>query len=43
VVEGEGGDLLVPALRQVVAAVDLPGGRIVIKEIPGLLDDPMES
>jgi 16S rRNA processing protein RimM len=42
VVEGEGGDLLVPALRQVVAAVDLPGGRIVIKEIPGLLDDPME-
>jgi 16S rRNA processing protein RimM len=43
VVEGEGGDILIPALREVVGAVDIPGGRIVIREVPGLLDQPEDA
>lgn len=39
VVEGEGGrELLVPAVRQAVAAIDLEGGRLVLGGLPGLLD-----
>jgi 16S rRNA processing protein RimM len=35
-VDGEGGEVLVPALRDVVASVDVVGRRIVVHEIPGL-------
>jgi 16S rRNA processing protein RimM len=43
VVESERGDILVPALRDVVAAVDIPSRRIVIREVPGLLDQPEDA
>ena len=38
VVESDTGDVLVPALRDVVVSVDVTGGRVVVREIPGLLD-----
>jgi 16S rRNA processing protein RimM len=35
----EGREYLVPATREVVAAVDVPAGRMVIRPLPGLLND----
>jgi 16S rRNA processing protein RimM len=35
-VDGEGGEILVPALLDVVASVDVAGRRIVVREVPGL-------
>jgi 16S rRNA processing protein RimM len=37
VVRGERGEVLIPAVRHVVRRVDLPGGRIVVALLPGLL------
>lgn len=34
--EGAEGEVLVPALKDVVREVDLPGRRVVVREIPGL-------
>jgi 16S rRNA processing protein RimM len=34
----EGRTVLVPFTRQYVPVVDLPGGRVVIAPVPGLLD-----
>ena len=40
VVERPGGrEVLVPAIRQAVAQVDLAGGRLILGDLPGLLDD----
>ncbi|HXF57324.1 MAG TPA: ribosome maturation factor RimM [Actinomycetota bacterium] len=36
VAEGEAGEVLVPALREVVASVDLAARRVVVREVPGL-------
>jgi 16S rRNA processing protein RimM len=36
ITEGDGGEVLVPALREVVASVDVAGRRIVVREVPGL-------
>ncbi|MDI6895119.1 MAG: ribosome maturation factor RimM [Bacillota bacterium] len=38
VVEGAGRRFLVPAVRALVAEIDLAGGRLVINDIPGLLE-----
>ncbi|HEY8487813.1 MAG TPA: ribosome maturation factor RimM [Thermaerobacter sp.] len=39
VVEGAGGrEFLIPAIRQAVAAIDLEGGRLLLGDLPGLLD-----
>ncbi|WP_256366271.1 ribosome maturation factor RimM [Thermaerobacter sp. PB12/4term] len=39
VVDGDGGrEFLIPAIRQAVAAVDLERGRLVLGDLPGLLD-----
>ena len=35
-VDGEGGEVLVPALKDVVTSVDPDGGRVVVREIAGL-------
>jgi len=35
-VEGDGGEVLVPALRDVVTSVDLEASRVVVREVPGL-------
>ncbi|HWO94480.1 MAG TPA: ribosome maturation factor RimM [Dehalococcoidia bacterium] len=39
VVAGEGWEILVPAIGDVVTDVDVPGGRIVIEPTPGLLPE----
>lgn len=39
VVRGTRGELLIPAIEDVVRAVDLGAGRIVVELIPGLVDD----
>ena len=39
VVRGPRGEVLVPAIASVVLTVDGPGRRIVIRPMPGLLDD----
>lgn len=39
VIDGAGGELLVPDIPDVVREVDVAGGRIVIRPLPGLLDD----
>ena len=31
-------DILIPAIADVIVAVDVPGGRLVIEPLPGLLD-----
>jgi ribosomal 30S subunit maturation factor RimM len=36
VADGEGGEVLIPALKDVVREVDVEGRRIVVREIPGL-------
>ena len=38
VVQGEGNELLIPAVDEVVSQVDVPGRRMIIEPIPGLLD-----
>lgn len=37
VVHGPGGEVLIPAIRDVVMGIDLPGGRMVIRPLEGLL------
>lgn len=39
VVRGSRGELLIPAIEDVVKEVDLKAGRIVVELIPGLVDD----
>lgn len=39
VVRREGRDRLVPFVSEIVPEVDVDGGRVVVDEIPGLLDD----
>jgi 16S rRNA processing protein RimM len=34
--EGKGGEVLIPALKDVVHEVDTAGRRIVVREVPGL-------
>jgi 16S rRNA processing protein RimM len=34
--EGEQGEILIPALKEVVGTVDVQGGRVIVHEIPGL-------
>jgi len=36
VTDSDGGELLIPALRDVVASVDVAGRRIVVRSVPGL-------
>jgi 16S rRNA processing protein RimM len=36
VVAGDAGEALVPALKDVVRSVDVPGRRIVVRDVPGL-------
>jgi 16S rRNA processing protein RimM len=36
VAEGEAGELLLPALNEVVRRVDLDGRQVVVREVPGL-------
>ena len=38
VVQGESGETLVPALKDVVVEVDPAARRIVVREVPGLID-----
>jgi 16S rRNA processing protein RimM len=35
-VDAEGNETLVPALRDVVVSVDVPGNRILVRDVPGL-------
>jgi 16S rRNA processing protein RimM len=37
IVEGECGEVLIPAIEDVVRSIDLEGGKVVIKAIEGLL------
>ena len=37
-VRGPGGDILLPATKEVVKEIDIAGAKIVVKLIPGLLD-----
>jgi len=39
VITADGPDVLVPFVSQLVPEVDVPGGRIVVAEVPGLLSD----
>jgi 16S rRNA processing protein RimM len=39
VVQGERGEILVPATDDIVKEIDLESGRIVIEEVPGLIPD----
>ena len=34
--KGPDGEVMIPALREVVESVDVPGRRIVVREVPGL-------
>ncbi len=34
--DGDDGEVLIPALRDVVSEVDVPGRRVVVREVPGL-------
>ena len=36
--EGPDGEVLLPALRDVVRTVDLAGRRVVVREVPGLTE-----
>lgn len=38
VVRGPRGEVLIPGIDDVVVEVDIPGGRMVIEPLPGLLD-----
>ncbi|MCD6452965.1 MAG: 16S rRNA processing protein RimM [Dehalococcoidales bacterium] len=37
VIRGDGGEILIPAIKEVIKSVDLDRGQMVIKPIPGLL------
>jgi len=39
VVRGDRGEILIPSTDDVVAEVDVPGGRLVVTPIPGLLTE----
>ena len=39
VVTGERGEILVPAIAEVIEAIDVSGGVISITPLPGLLDE----
>ena len=39
IIDGPSGELLVPDIPDVVREVDVAGGRVVIRPLPGLLDD----
>lgn len=39
VIDTEGPDVLVPFVSALVPVVDVPGGRIVVEDLPGLLSD----
>ena len=39
VVKGSRGEVLIPAIGEVVRKIDVPGGLIVITPLPGLLDE----
>ena len=39
IIDRPGGELLVPDIPDVVRDVDVAGGRVVIRPLPGLLDD----
>lgn len=39
VISAEGPDVLVPFVAELVPEVDVPGGRIVVRDLPGLLSD----
>ncbi|MCZ4498161.1 MAG: rimM [Marmoricola sp.] len=39
VITAEGPDVLVPFVAELVPEVDVPGGRIVVRDLPGLLAD----
>jgi 16S rRNA processing protein RimM len=43
VVEGDGGELLIPAVRDFVNEVDVQGGRVVVREVPGLIPGAQEA
>lgn len=43
VVEGEGGEVMVPALREVVLRVDVGTKRVEVAEVPGLTVDADEA
>jgi 16S rRNA processing protein RimM len=43
VAEGDGEDVLIPAVRDVVTEVDLQGGRVVVREVPGLIPGAGEA
>jgi 16S rRNA processing protein RimM len=43
VVTGASGEILIPAIREVVATVDLPGRRVVIRPLPGLIAEAEEA
>ena len=43
VVRGELGEILIPAIRHVVKRVDVPGGRVVVELMPGLLPGEAEE
>jgi 16S rRNA processing protein RimM len=34
--DGDEGEVLIPALKDVVSEVDVPGRRVVVREVPGL-------
>ena len=39
VVDTQDGEMLIPAIRDVVSEVDLAGGRLTVREVPGLTVD----
>ncbi len=39
VVQGDRGEILLPATGEVIKEIDLEGGRMVIEEVPGLIPD----
>ncbi len=43
VVQGERGEILVPATDEVVKEIDLERGRMVIEEVPGLIPDARKT
>jgi 16S rRNA processing protein RimM len=40
VVRHDGRDVLVPFVRDIVPEIELDAGRLVVADLPGLLDDP---
>jgi hypothetical protein len=37
VVQGDKGEILVPAIKDVVKLIDPPGGRMLIEPLPGMI------